>query len=41
MDTLQQAARCRLSACRHVRANIGAEQALTLIQPALPLDSFL
>jgi MoaA/NifB/PqqE/SkfB family radical SAM enzyme len=41
MDTLQQAAQCRLSACRHVRANIGAEQALNLIQPALPLDSFL
>jgi MoaA/NifB/PqqE/SkfB family radical SAM enzyme len=41
MDTLQQSARCRLSACRHVRANIGAEQALNLIKPALPLDSFL
>lgn len=41
MDTLQQSAQCRLSACRHVRANIGAEQALSLIKPALPLDSFL
>jgi len=41
MDALQQSAQCRLSACRHVRANIGAEQALNLIKPALPLDSFL
>jgi len=41
MDALQQSAQCRLSACRHVRANIGAEQALSLIKPALPLDSFL
>jgi molybdenum cofactor biosynthesis enzyme MoaA len=41
MDTLQQAAQCRLSACRHVRANIGAERALNLIRPAPPLDSFL
>jgi hypothetical protein len=40
MDTLQQSAQCRLSACRHVRANIGAEQALNLIRPAVPLDSF-
>jgi molybdenum cofactor biosynthesis enzyme MoaA len=41
MDTLQQSAQCRLSVCRHVRANIGAEHALTLIKPARPLDSFL
>jgi hypothetical protein len=41
MDTLQQASQCRLSVCRHVRANIGAEHALTLIKPAQPLDSFL
>ena len=32
MDALQQSAQCRLSACRHVRANIGAEQALSLYQ---------
>ncbi|HUZ23937.1 MAG TPA: radical SAM protein [Streptosporangiaceae bacterium] len=41
MDMLQRSAQCRLSVCRHVRANIGAEHALTLIKPALPLDSFL
>lgn len=34
MDTLQQAAQCRLSTCRHVRANIGAEHVLNLIKPA-------
>lgn len=41
MDTLQQSAQCKLSTCRHVRANIGAEQALNIIKPAVPLDSFL
>jgi MoaA/NifB/PqqE/SkfB family radical SAM enzyme len=41
MDTLQQSAQCRLSVCRHVRANLGAERALNLIKPARPLDSFL
>jgi MoaA/NifB/PqqE/SkfB family radical SAM enzyme len=41
MDTDQRSARCRLSACRHVRANIGAEHALRLLKPARPLDSFL
>jgi MoaA/NifB/PqqE/SkfB family radical SAM enzyme len=41
MDALQKSAQCRLSVCRHVRANIGAEHALTLIKPAGPLDSFL
>jgi MoaA/NifB/PqqE/SkfB family radical SAM enzyme len=40
MDLLQRSAQCRLSVCRHVRANIGAEHALTLIKPARPLDSF-
>jgi MoaA/NifB/PqqE/SkfB family radical SAM enzyme len=41
MDMLQRSAQCRLSVCRHVRANIGAEHALTLIKPVRPLDSFL
>jgi MoaA/NifB/PqqE/SkfB family radical SAM enzyme len=41
MDALQKSAQCRLSVCRHVRANIGAEHALTLIKSAGPLDSFL
>jgi molybdenum cofactor biosynthesis enzyme MoaA len=41
MDTLQQSAQCRLSVCRHVRANIGAEHEKNLIKPTRPLDSFL
>jgi sulfatase maturation enzyme AslB (radical SAM superfamily) len=47
MDQLQKAGQCRLSACRHVRANIGAQRAWsdtsfpTREKETIPLDSFL